>query len=237
MEDRSARHSKRKLVRLKRAVDAYVASDFSDRDYLELFSSFRSGWFANAGTSVSGDMSTYYSLLEPQYIEEIKNIMPDVPVMMIVRNPVDRLWSAFNMHLRRRGRDVGEKTPDGFHKEIQEQATLEELELFCVRPLVSLSSRPSRAYSNWSRYYDNVHVISFDEIRRDPRSVISNAASVAARKKINLPAQFDFQNSKERLAKARMLPQHRAFLYSHLSDELQRCQDVFPDIAANWDVE
>ena len=54
-------------------------------------------------------MSTDYSLIEDKDIRHAKSLLGDLPVMMTVRNPVDRLWSAFNMDLRRRGRAIGER--------------------------------------------------------------------------------------------------------------------------------
>ena len=234
MDIRRSRQSKRELAGLKKAVDAYVKSDFSDSTYLDLFSSHRAGWFSERNNDINGDMSTDYSLLEQKEIEHIHSILPNIPVMMIVRNPVDRLWSAFNMNLRRRGRKTGDQTPEDFHKEIDGMATIEVLEQFCNRAPVLRSSEPSRTYLDWSKFYNDIHVISFDDIRRDPRNVIAKAASFAEGKPISLPEGFELENSKERLAKTKMLPGHRAFLYSHLSDELQRCKEVFPNIAANW---
>lgn len=231
---RRSLQSKREASRLKTAIDAYVASNFSNEKYLELFADHHIGWFSQNRSGIKGDMSTDYCLLELDEIEQIKSVLPTLPVMMIVRNPVERLWSAFNMFLRRRERSVGNKTPENFDEEIEGEATIENLESFCARPHILRSSMASRTYSNWSTFFDGIHVISFEDIRRDPKKVIAQAASVAAGRKITLPADFELANNKERLAKAKMLPPHRAFLYEHLSEEMVRCKDVFPTIAADW---
>lgn len=231
---RRFRRSKKKLARLTAAVDAYVASDFSDQKYLELFSSCRGGWFSKSRNAIIGDMSTDYSLIEDKDIRHAKSLLGDLPVMMTVRNPVDRLWSAFNMDLRRRGRAIGERTPESFDREIDTKATLENLEKYCAIHEVVRSSMPSRSYRDWSKHFDGIHVISFEDIRRDPRSVIEQAASVAARKPIKLPTDFEMKNSKERLAKAKMTAEHRAYLYDFFADELRDCKETFPKIAANW---
>ncbi len=46
---------------------------------------------------ISGDLSPTYCLLPPQYIEALSKKLPDVKIIYLLRNPIDRTWSQFRM--------------------------------------------------------------------------------------------------------------------------------------------
>ena len=60
-------------------------SNYNDRWYLNLFKE----------NYVSGEITPSYSLIEEDELLSIKNIAPDVKIIFILRNPINRAWSQF----------------------------------------------------------------------------------------------------------------------------------------------
>lgn len=58
-------------------------------------------WYLRRFSDVSGkrlgDMTPAYAGLDPRYIEQIRTHFPEVRILMLLRNPVDRAWSAARM--------------------------------------------------------------------------------------------------------------------------------------------
>ena len=60
---------------------------------------FYSGQFESADAKIRGEITPAYSILSPKRIRFIRKIMPDVRLIFIMRNPIDRSWSAALMDL------------------------------------------------------------------------------------------------------------------------------------------
>jgi len=59
------------------------------------------GRFAAAGDRVRGEITPNYAELGPGRIEEIAGLMPDLKLLLMIRNPIDRAWSHAQMNLAR----------------------------------------------------------------------------------------------------------------------------------------
>jgi hypothetical protein len=119
--------------------------------------------FAETGAAVAiGEASTMY-LECPQSAARIRSQVPAARIICSIRHPVDRAYSDYQMYLRSRGRRL--------------------------EPARDLSARAAwaRPDSRWmqigkyhgqlSRYFDTfpraqVHVLLFDDLRRDPLKVV-----------------------------------------------------------------
>ena len=67
--------------------------------------------FADAGGKVAGEITPAYSTLPSKQIEHIHTIMPQARIVFIVRDPVDRAWSAVKFGVRwRMGRPLDLET-------------------------------------------------------------------------------------------------------------------------------
>ena len=53
--------------------------------------------FSDTNGLLGGDMTPCYALLTTDSIREIQRMYPDVKILYIIRNPIDRAWSAFKM--------------------------------------------------------------------------------------------------------------------------------------------
>jgi hypothetical protein len=73
--------------------------------YLQFFfGQYNDNWYAalfkSAGSQVKGEITPAYSFLDMKDIEHIKEIMPGARIIYIVRNPIDRAWSAAKSAIR-----------------------------------------------------------------------------------------------------------------------------------------
>ena len=63
----------------------YLFSNYSDEWYLSLFK--------DAGSKISGELTPAYSALSAQQIDQMANLLPNVKIIFLIRNPIDRAWS------------------------------------------------------------------------------------------------------------------------------------------------
>ena len=208
------------------ALDRYIAADRSDAAYLDLF--------ASKGNKISGDITPSYSTLASPQIAEVRELLPHAKVLLSIRHPMDRAWSQFNMsqrlHLRREQHVTGEDQ----QAEIEHVTSPEELQKFLRRQLVLDRSLPSKIYRRWSRHFDNLILISFEDIVKNPARVYVRLSedllgvSIAER---DVPA---VENEKAASAKATKTPAHREILEATFRDEVEKCRKLFPLIAGSW---
>ena len=66
----------------------YLFGDYSQDWYKSLFQ--------NAVNRISGEFTPAYAALKRKDIDAIKDFLPDVKIILLLRNPIDRIWS----HLR-----------------------------------------------------------------------------------------------------------------------------------------
>lgn len=71
---------------------------YFDRDYHRSLRYYASH-FAKAGGRVKGEITPAYAILDPKMIRFIQKLMPDLRLIYIIRNPVERAWSQACMNL------------------------------------------------------------------------------------------------------------------------------------------
>lgn len=126
-----------------------------------------SSLYRKSACGAVGDMSTSYCRLNPRQIRFIRRIMPDVRLIFIVRDPVERAWSGFR---RRAGSNVSPTEGD-----------VREYLAWTVRTRNARTQAPleysqySTVLDNWLWWFDpeSVLVVRFQDIAADPRSTLS----------------------------------------------------------------
>lgn len=93
MREQSYRQAKEKAGWLWAGLYKHVPRNFN------LFSLYLYTQLFPSGTNqITGDVSPAYFTLSPEAIESVKNNFPNVKVVMILRDPVEREWSNIRMH-------------------------------------------------------------------------------------------------------------------------------------------
>ncbi|MFP5305436.1 MAG: sulfotransferase family protein [Gammaproteobacteria bacterium] len=121
--------------------------------------------FADVPGKRLGDMTPAYAVLEARYVEQIRTYFPDVRILFVLRNPIERAWAAARMVL--------------------EEAQLEGDEVDESWYLPLLRSRASQARGDyettlrrWRSIFpaEQIRVLFYDDLGRDPRAVLRTVA-------------------------------------------------------------
>lgn len=80
--------------------------------------------FRDAGGRVAGEVSPVYATLPERRIRFIRKVMPDVRLILLLRDPVEREWSRVHHHLKKSGRRIDEVPEGELLREIRRQSLL-----------------------------------------------------------------------------------------------------------------
>jgi hypothetical protein len=125
--------------------------------------SYYSSYFDQAQKKLKGE-ATPYSDLPIERIQLIHKIMPQVKLIIILRNPVDRIWSAGLMHLVRARQQKFE--------EILES----EFQHFLEKEEILKQGFYTDLLKNWRVYFPDsqLHISFYDDLMNDPKLFLQN---------------------------------------------------------------
>ena len=145
--------------------------DSRDRAFCRHASSYDPGsadldWYARLfepkAELLTGDITPGYARLEAHVIENLFAALPDVKVVLSVRDPVARLWSHVCHSWRKRRHRVSDAKDPGF------------VSSFLDQEYIRRCSYPSRIFQTWSSILppEQLLVIQFDHLQADPAGVL-----------------------------------------------------------------
>lgn len=125
--------------------------------------------FADSKEKISGDITPLYYQLPDQEIQHIRNILPDLKIIILLRNPIDRAWSKAKMnlcqHQGRKLKDVGkEEFYNNFSKEYEQ-----------LPSYVSLIKK-------WKKYFQdqNIYIGYYDKLVAQPSQLFDDICNFLA---------------------------------------------------------
>jgi hypothetical protein len=107
---------------------------------------------------VSGDISPAYSTLNEEIIERVVDHFPDLKVVFLARDPVERAWSQLSMGVRL-----------GMIKKF-DATDPDQVVCNLLNPGVLVRSYPSKIVARWRRYVrpENFRLFFFDDLQENP---------------------------------------------------------------------
>jgi hypothetical protein len=134
----------------------WYMSTYEDSWYLSLFKNFE---------GITGDISPAYSVINEYDINRMYCLMPNVKLVFLLRNPIDRAWSNFRFNVS------GSKTI----LRDQENPTIEEMITFFETEGQLLRSDYLRTIELYSKYFDTSQIFIgfYDEIINNPRNLLT----------------------------------------------------------------
>jgi sulfotransferase family protein len=131
-------------------------SRLSARPYIDMENYAR--LFAHKGSRLSGDITPTYSMLNDEIIEQIVGYFPNLKVIFLARDPVERAWSQLSMGVR-----LGRISP---FDATDVDAVIQKL----LHPHVLSLSYPSKIVARWRRYVrpELFRVYFFDDLKQNP---------------------------------------------------------------------
>ena len=197
--------------------------NLSARFYIDLENYGR--LFEPKGSLLSGDVSPTYSMLNDEIIQRIVNYFPNLKVIFLARDPVERAWSQLSMGVR-----LGMITPF-------DVANSDEVIRNLLNPGVLALSHPSKIVARWRRHVrpELFRTYFFDDLEKDPsglrRSIFQFLGSDPDKPGGRRRADY---NSDAGVEKLRLSDKVRARVAQFFKDELKACAAELSGPARSW---
>jgi len=181
--------------------------------------------FEHKGALVSGDISPAYSTVSDEIIQRVVNSFPNMKVLFLARDPVERAWSQLSMGIRLR-------TIDRF-----DETDADEVVRNLLNPGVLLRSHPSKIVARWRRYVrpDLFRIYFFDDLKRNPaelrRSILMFLGADPHKPSGRLKAD-DNEDAKRK--KLRLTERVRSRVAEFFEEELKACAVELGGPAKQW---
>ena len=195
----------------------------STKPYIDLQNYAR--LFEPKGSLLSGDISPNYSALDTKVIRRIVRYFPDLKVIFLARDPVERVWSHLSMEVR-----YGQIEPF-------DVTDVNEVNRNLLRRGMRLRSYPSAVVARWRRYVhpSRLRVYFFDDLKKDPaelrRSILHFLGADPDKPSDQRNADY---NSWAGMEKLPLTNQVRSHLADFFKKELKACAARLGGPARDW---
>ncbi|MEY2440431.1 MAG: hypothetical protein QOI34_1816, partial [Verrucomicrobiota bacterium] len=211
------------------------AADDRDRHFLDAAERFYANpsfdlggyarLFSEKASLISGDITPGYSLLSDRLIQQIASYFPNLKVIFIARDPVERVWSQLSMYVRRGlidPFDVGD---------------LDTVTNHLRRPEVAARSHPSEIAARWRSHVrpELFQIYFFDDLKLNPArlrtAIVTFLGGDPGKPSGDLSAEHNAKAKKRKLPLPDSMRLHLAQFFER---ELKRCVDELGGPAAEW---
>ncbi|MBN1953987.1 MAG: sulfotransferase [Anaerolineae bacterium] len=182
---------------------------------------YRSLFVAGEG-KVKGEITPSYSILEETDVAHIADLFPDLKVILILRNPIERAWSHVRFAWTKARFDVIDD--------------LERVEGFIDAPDQSLRSDYVRTIGIWTRCFSpqQLHIGFYDHVLQRPRQLILDILQFLGVDGARLP---DSEMLRRRVNVSRGMeipPEIQVYLAQKYHPQLEQLSDLVGGCAVNW---
>jgi Sulfotransferase family len=181
--------------------------------------------FEPKGPLLSGDISPNYSTLSKKVIRRIAGYFPDLKVIFLARDPVERVWSHLSMEVH-------------YHQiESFDVTDIAEVNRNLLRRGLLLRSYPSAVVARWKRcvHPDRFRIYFFDDLQRNPtelrRSILDFLGADPDKPASSMPADY---NSWTGMKKLPLTDKVRSHLAQFFKKELQTCAARLGGATRDW---
>lgn len=202
---------------LARLVELSALPYINLGNYSELFAAKRA--------LLSGDITPGYSMLNDELIERIVGYFPNLKVIFLARDPVDRAWSQLSMGVRLQNIAPFDSTnPDEVLRNL-------------FSPGVFFRSHPSKIVRRWRRYVrpDLFRIYFFEDLKEKPaelrRSILDFLGANPDKPSGPLKADYNGQGGKEKLP---LTDKVRACVAQFFEEELKDSAAELGGPAKQW---
>ena len=202
---------------LARLVELSALPYINLGNYSELFAAKRA--------LLSGDITPGYSILNDELIERIVGYFPNLKVIFLARDPVDRAWSQLSMGVRLQNIAPFDSTnPDEVLRNL-------------FSPGVFFRSHPSKIVRRWRRCVrpDLFRIYFFEDLKENPaglrRSILSFLGANPDKPSGPLKADYNGQGGNEKLP---LTDKVRACVAQFFEEELKDCAAELGGPAKRW---
>jgi hypothetical protein len=181
--------------------------------------------FESKALLLSGDISPNYSTLSNEVVRQVVGYFPNLKVIFLARDPVDRVWSHLSMEVH-------------YHQiEPFDVTDIEEVNRNLLRRGMLLRSYPSAVVARWKRHVhpEQFRVYFFDDLQRNPielrRSILRFLGADPDKPSTRLTADY---NSWTMMQKLPLTNEVRSHLAKFFKKELKTCAARLGGPARDW---
>jgi Sulfotransferase family len=181
--------------------------------------------FEPKASLLSGDISPNYSTLSNKVIRRVVKYFPNLKVIFLARDPVERVWSHLSMEVHYRQIEPFDVT------------NIDEINRNLLRRGMLLRSYPSAVVGRWKRYVhpEQFRVYFFDDLQSNPaelrRSILRFLGANPDKPGSRLTADY---NSWTRMEKLPLTNKVRSHLAKFFRKELKTCAARLGGPARDW---
>jgi hypothetical protein len=181
--------------------------------------------FEPKASLLSGDISPNYSTLSDEVIRRVVGYFPNLKVIFLARDPVERVWSHLSMEV--------------YYRQIEpfDATNIDEVNRNLSRRGMLLRSYPSAVVAQWKRYVDSeqFRVYFFDDLQRNPaelrRSIVRFLGADPDKPGSRLTADYNSWTTMEKLPLTNKVRPHLARFFKK---ELKTCAARLGGPARDW---
>jgi hypothetical protein len=222
------------LSRVQRVADPRCR-DERDRRFLERLKSLAAEpgidlenygrLFEPKASLLSGDVSPNYSALSEEVIQQVVGCFPNLKVLFMARDPVERVWSHLSMEVHYRQIEPFDVT------------NIDDVNQHVSRRGLLLRSYPSAVVARWKCYVhpEKFRVYFFDDLQSNPtelrRSILRFLGADPDKPGSRLPVDY---NSWTKMEKLPLSNDVRSHLAKFFKKELKTCAAQLGGPARDW---
>jgi hypothetical protein len=183
-------------------------------------------YFKSRNNKISGDITPSYSVLEKDRIKLIKTLMPNLRLIFIMRNPIDRALSAASMRFSKK-----------MKKDINSVSDKDFID-FLSMPGVIKRGRYLQTLENFLTYFnkEQLHIEFYENIKNEPEKLIKRIFShIQVNPKIDLKG-FPLKKVIHKGKNEKFIPHQGVtnFLEETFRDDIDQLKEKFGDVIAHW---
>ena len=181
--------------------------------------------FEPKASLLSGDISPNYSTLNSEVIRQVVGYFPNLKVIFLARDPVERVWSHLSMEVH--------------YRQIEpfDPANIDEVNRNLLRRGMLLRSYPSAVVARWKRHVpqEQFRVYFFDDLQNNPAelrdSILRFLGADPDKPSNRLPADHNIWTKMEKLPLTNKVRSHLAKFFKK---ELKTCAVRLGGPARDW---
>jgi hypothetical protein len=171
----------------------------------------------------TGEITPAYAIIPEERIRECREHFPDLKLIYLIRNPIERAWSSAKMALKRAEMEIHEASDQWFLDHFLSQGSMVRGDYeSCLR--------------NWYEIYpdDQLLVGLFDELQQDPASLLRRCFHHIGVSEDNYPWPTDLQTKIFPTAEHPLPQQLRTELQALYIDKIASLETLLGRNLSHW---
>lgn len=193
----------------------YSFANYHDRWYINLFENL---------DGIAGDITPAYAILEKEDIQHIYNLLGDIKIIFMLRNPVDRAWSAYKYKYR-------------INKNIPQYLSIDHISSFINSNEQILRSSYLQTIHKFSEVFGNRNMILgfYDAIVDNPINLLKEIVNFIGGDVVSVEKLIDIPTKVNRSENISLPIEIRTMLNEIYFDDISKLNSKYGGYFAKWE--